>query len=88
MRETRGGAGTIQPGRTATACRERLAARASRGSSNAWRALDPTHNRPADETHGKLAVGRDDAEVPPVTGNYKGTTNRTMNVAVNIREPT
>ena len=50
--------------------------------------MDPTHNRPADETYVKLAVGRDDAKVPPVTGNYKGTTNRRMNVAVNIREPT
>ena len=50
-----------------------------------WRALDPTHNRPTDETYVKIAVGRDYADVPPVTGNYKGTTNRTMNVAVNIR---
>jgi transglutaminase-like putative cysteine protease len=50
-----------------------------------WRALDPTHNRPADETYIKIAVGRDYADVPPVTGNYKGTTNRTMNVEVNIR---
>jgi transglutaminase-like putative cysteine protease len=50
-----------------------------------WRALDPTHNRPADETYIKIAVGRDYADVPPVTGNYKGTTNRTMTVDVNIR---
>lgn len=50
-----------------------------------WLALDPTHNRPADETYIKIAVGRDYADVPPVTGNYKGTTNRTMTVDVNIR---
>ncbi len=50
-----------------------------------WRALDPTHNRPADETYIKIAVGRDYADVPPVTGNYKGTTNRTLKVEVNIR---
>jgi transglutaminase-like putative cysteine protease len=50
-----------------------------------WRALDPTHNRPADETYIKIAVGRDYADVPPVTGNYKGTTDRKMSVAVNIR---
>jgi len=50
-----------------------------------WCALDPTHNRPADETYIKIAVGRDYADVPPVTGNYKGTTNRTMSVQVNIR---
>jgi transglutaminase-like putative cysteine protease len=50
-----------------------------------WCALDPTHNRPADETYIKIAVGRDYADVPPVTGNYKGTTNRTMTVDVNVR---
>jgi len=53
-----------------------------------WRALDPTHNRPVDEAYIKIAVGRDYADVPPVTGNYKGTTNRTMSVAVNIRAVT
>ena len=50
-----------------------------------WRALDPTHNRQTDETYIKIAVGRDYADVPPITGNYKGTTSRTMNVAVNIQ---
>ena len=50
-----------------------------------WCALDPTHNRPADGNYIKIAVGRDYADVPPVTGNYKGTTNRTMKVSVNIR---
>jgi len=50
-----------------------------------WCALDPTHNRPADETYIKLAVGRDYADVPPVMGNYKGTTNRTMTVEVKVR---
>ena len=29
--------------------------------------MDPTHNRPADETYIKIAVGRDYADVPPVT---------------------
>lgn len=53
-----------------------------------WCALDPTHNRPADETYIKIAVGRDYADVPPVTGNYKGTTNRTMTVDVNVRAAT
>ena len=49
-----------------------------------WRALDPTHNRQPDETYVKIAVGRDYADVPPVAGNYKGTTDRKMEVAVNI----
>ena len=50
-----------------------------------WRALDPTHNRQADETYVKIAVGRDYADVPPLTGNYKGTTDRQMQVQVSIK---
>ena len=50
-----------------------------------WRGLDPTHNRQVDENYVKLAVGRDYADVPPVAGNYKGTTERKMAVQVSIR---
>lgn len=50
-----------------------------------WRALDPTHNRQTDETYVKIAVGRDYADVPPVTGDYKGTTERSMRVQVKIK---
>jgi transglutaminase-like putative cysteine protease len=50
-----------------------------------WRGLDPTHNRQPDETYVKIAVGRDYADVAPVTGNYKGTTDRKMSVEVNVR---
>lgn len=50
-----------------------------------WRGLDPTHNRHPDEMYVKIAVGRDYADVAPLTGNYKGTTNRNMQVQVNIR---
>lgn len=50
-----------------------------------WRGLDPTHNRQPDETYVKIAVGRDYADVPPVTGTYKGTTDRKMNVSVKIK---
>jgi transglutaminase-like putative cysteine protease len=50
-----------------------------------WRGLDPTHNRQTDETYVKIAVGRDYADVPPVTGNYKGTTDRKMEVSVIIK---
>jgi transglutaminase-like putative cysteine protease len=50
-----------------------------------WRALDPTNNRQTDETYVKIAVGRDYADVPPVTGNYKGTTDRQMQVQVSIQ---
>jgi transglutaminase-like putative cysteine protease len=50
-----------------------------------WIALDPTHNRPVDETYVKIAVGRDYADVPPVAGNYKGTTERKLEVKVDIK---
>jgi transglutaminase-like putative cysteine protease len=50
-----------------------------------WRPLDPTHNRPADETYIKVAVGRDYADVAPVTGNYRGTTDRQLSVTVDIK---
>jgi transglutaminase-like putative cysteine protease len=50
-----------------------------------WRALDPTHNRQTDEMYVKIAVGRDYADVPPVTGTYKGTTDRRMEVEVKIK---
>ena len=51
-----------------------------------WRPLDPTNNRQADENYVKIAVGRDYADVPPVTGNYKGTTDRQLQVQVSIRQ--
>jgi transglutaminase-like putative cysteine protease len=50
-----------------------------------WRALDPTHNCQPGETYVKIAVGRDYADVAPLTGQYKGTTERTMRVAVSVR---
>ncbi len=53
-----------------------------------WQALDPTHNCTPDESYVKIAVGRDYADVPPVTGTYKGTTERTMDVVVRITPAT
>jgi transglutaminase-like putative cysteine protease len=50
-----------------------------------WVALDPTHNRQINENYVKIGVGRDYADVPPVTGNYKGTTDRKMEVSVKIK---
>jgi transglutaminase-like putative cysteine protease len=50
-----------------------------------WRALDPTHNRQTDETYVKIAVGRDYGDVPPVSGTYRGTSKRAMEVEVNIQ---
>ena len=50
-----------------------------------WRPLDPTHNRPTDETYIKVAVGRDYADVAPVSGRYRGTRERRLTVEVNIQ---
>jgi transglutaminase-like putative cysteine protease len=50
-----------------------------------WRSLDPTHNRQADDTYVKIAVGRDYADVAPVSGRYRGTRGRTLIVDVRIR---
>jgi transglutaminase-like putative cysteine protease len=50
-----------------------------------WRGLDPTHNRQPDEMYVKLAVGRDYADVTPVSGTYKGTQERKMTVEVQIK---
>jgi transglutaminase-like putative cysteine protease len=49
-----------------------------------WQALDPTNNRQTDETYVKIAVGRDYADVPPVSGTYKGTTDRKLSVDVRV----
>jgi transglutaminase-like putative cysteine protease len=49
-----------------------------------WRALDPTHDRQIDETYVKIGHGRDYGDVPPVSGNYRGTLERTMEVEVKI----
>ena len=53
-----------------------------------WLAVDPTHNCQPGETYVKIAVGRDYADVAPVTGNYRGTTDRKMSVNVSIRPVT
>jgi len=51
-----------------------------------WQALDPTHNRPADEAYVTIAVGRDYADVAPVHGTYVGTTEHAMTVEVQIEQ--
>lgn len=51
-----------------------------------WQGLDPTHNCQPDETYIKIGVGRDYGDVAPVSGTYKGTTERTLAVEVKIVE--
>jgi transglutaminase-like putative cysteine protease len=50
-----------------------------------WQPLDPTHNCQPGESYIKIAVGRDYADVAPVTGNYRGSRERRMDVTVDIR---
>jgi transglutaminase-like putative cysteine protease len=51
-----------------------------------WCGLDPTNNQRTDERYIKLAVGRDYADVPPVRGHYKGTTDRKMEIEVHVEQ--
>jgi transglutaminase-like putative cysteine protease len=51
-----------------------------------WLPYDTTHARPADDRYVKLAVGRDYADIRPVSGTYRGAPTRALRVAVCIRE--
>jgi transglutaminase-like putative cysteine protease len=49
-----------------------------------WRGLDPTHNCQLGETYIKIGNGRDYGDVPPISGNYRGTRDHKMEVEVKI----
>lgn len=49
-----------------------------------WLPLDPTNNRPADQHHIKVAVGRDYADAAPLRGNFKGRATQEMAVELEI----
>lgn len=49
-----------------------------------WRGLDPTHNCQIGETYIKIGNGRDYGDVPPISGNYRGTRDHKMEVEVKI----
>ncbi len=49
-----------------------------------WLGLDPTNNRIANETHVRLAVGKNFSDCSPVKGTYRGTSNHTLEVAVTV----
>jgi transglutaminase-like putative cysteine protease len=51
-----------------------------------WIGYDPTHDRMPDERYVKLAVGRDYADIRPVSGTYKGAPTRSLKVEVTVRE--
>jgi transglutaminase-like putative cysteine protease len=53
-----------------------------------WAGFDPTHDIVTDERYFKVAVGRDYADVPPVSGTYRGGKTRSLGVDVRVREAT
>jgi transglutaminase-like putative cysteine protease len=50
-----------------------------------WKGFDPTHNRVPDTRYIKLAVGRDYADIKPVSGTFRGNPSREMVVEVRVR---
>jgi transglutaminase-like putative cysteine protease len=51
-----------------------------------WAAYDPTHARRPDERYVKVAVGRDYADIRPVSGTYRGAKTSELRVEVEVRE--
>jgi len=51
-----------------------------------WLGLDPTNNCEAGEMHVKVAHGRDYRDVPPLSGNYYGTDQRSLTVEVDVKK--
>lgn len=49
-----------------------------------WLGLDPTNNCMANNTHVKLAVGKNFTDCSPVKGTYRGTSNHTLDVTVTV----
>ncbi|OAQ38894.1 transglutaminase [Pedobacter psychrophilus] len=49
-----------------------------------WLGLDPTNNCIVDDTHVRLAVGRNFVDCSPVKGTYKGTSKHKLEVKVSV----
>lgn len=49
-----------------------------------WLGLDPTNNCVVNETHVRLAVGKNFLDCSPVKGTYRGTSNHIMEVSVAV----
>jgi transglutaminase-like putative cysteine protease len=49
-----------------------------------WLGIDPTNNCVANETHVRLAVGRNFSDCSPVKGTYKGAYGHKLEVAVSV----
>lgn len=51
-----------------------------------WRGIDPTHGRAVDERYVSVAVGRDYQDIRPLSGAYRGATERAMDVYVRVTQ--
>lgn len=49
-----------------------------------WLGIDPTNNCLANETHVRLAIGKNFSDCSPVKGTYRGTSNHTLDVTVAV----
>lgn len=49
-----------------------------------WLGIDPTNNCLVNETHVRLAVGKNFTDCSPVKGTYRGTSNHTLDVTVSV----
>ncbi len=49
-----------------------------------WLGLDPTNNCVANETHVRLAVGKNFSDCSPVKGTYRGVSDHTLEVEVSV----
>jgi transglutaminase-like putative cysteine protease len=49
-----------------------------------WLGLDPTNNCIANDTHVRLAVGKNFSDCSPVKGTYRGTSDHTLEVIVTV----
>ena len=49
-----------------------------------WLSFDPTHNQQQDEHYVRVAVGRDYADVPPTRGVFKGATQESLTIHVEV----
>lgn len=49
-----------------------------------WLGLDPTNNYIVNDSHVRLAIGRNFSDCSPVKGTYKGTAKQTLEVGVSV----
>jgi transglutaminase-like putative cysteine protease len=49
-----------------------------------WLGIDPTNNCLVNDSHVRLAVGKNFSDCSPVRGTYRGTSNHTLEVAVSV----